>query len=205
VKNSSTLAVVHAATPAPKKSVSSVQIARRQLSRAACCLTKECYPSEDGWQEAAWFQSARPGFDVHDIAGVRVGFLVCTELMFNEHARALGRAGAQLIATPRATASRVDSWEVAARMAALVGGCYAASSNRRGHAPGAAGPDFGGHGFVVAPAGILIQHTRRDATSLVAALDLELAQAAKQAYPCYVQDLPITPPRSSRPMRRKNT
>lgn len=156
---------------------------------------KHLFPAEDGWQEASWFKSARPGFDVHDVAGIRVGLLVCTELMFNEHARALGRSGAQLIAVPRATGSRVDSWEVAARMAALVGGCYVASSNRCGHAPGAAGPDFGGHGFVVAPGGKLIQHTQRDAMSLITDLDLDLAHAAKQAYPCYVQDLPITPHR----------
>lgn len=149
---------------------------------------KQLFPEEEGWHEGTWFEAETPGFAVHDVLGVRVAFLVCTELMFNEHARRLGRAGADLIAVPRATGLQHDPWLVAGRMAALVGGCYVASSNRAGCAT-VAGPVFGGHGFVVAPGGDLLLSTDGDGRMCTVELDLRRARAARQQYPCYVPDI----------------
>lgn len=148
---------------------------------------KQLFPEEAGWYEASWFESEMQGFAIHQVAGLRVAFLVCTELMFNEHARMLGRAGADLIAVPRATGLRRDSWEVAVRMAALVGGCYVATSNRIGRAT-VDGPDFGGFGFIVAPGGIPAAGTDASCPMNVLELDLSLPAAAKHDYPCYVVD-----------------
>lgn len=148
---------------------------------------KQRFPEEPGWHESTWFQAALPGFAVHEVAGVHVGFLLCTELMFNEHARRLGRAGADLIAVPRATGLRRDSWETAAGMASLVGGCYVATSNRVGRQC-AEGPIFGGHGFVVAPGGARLATTEGTAQMQVVELDLSLARKSKHEYPCYVPD-----------------
>ncbi|MFH1572431.1 MAG: nitrilase-related carbon-nitrogen hydrolase, partial [Acidobacteriota bacterium] len=49
--------------------------------------TKQYFPDESGYYEARWFQAREKHFRVVDAAGLRVGFLICTEVMFNEHAR----------------------------------------------------------------------------------------------------------------------
>lgn len=148
---------------------------------------KQLFPQEPGWYESTWFESSMPGFSITEVLGIKVAFLVCTELMFNEHARHLGRAGADLIAVPRATGVRRDSWEVAAGMASLVGGCYVATSNRvmNGRQEG---PTFGGHGFVIEPGGAQVAVTSPLRSMNMVKLDLAAAASAKQDYPCYVPE-----------------
>lgn len=167
-----------------------------RLANEAFCLEgttyralhrKHLFPQEEGWHEANWFAAQAPTFPLHDIAGLRVGVLICTELMFNEHARGLGRRGADLIAVPRATGQRIDSWATAARMAALAGGCYVATSNRSGRASDG-GPAFGGGSFLVEPGGFMMQGTTSLQPALVQEVDPGQALAAKKQYPCYVPE-----------------
>lgn len=149
---------------------------------------KRYLPDEPGWHECAWFEPGRHAPAPADVAGISIGALLCTELMFNEHARCLGRAGAALIAVPRATGLDLASWETAASMAALVGGCYVVSSNRRGRTfPD--GVEFGGHGFAFAPGGKRIAATSRERMLVVIDLDPERVANAKKGYPCYVSDV----------------
>jgi N-carbamoylputrescine amidase len=49
---------------------------------------KHYFPSEPHWHEADWFRPGDAGFDVQNVAGLTLGVLLCTEAMFNEHARA---------------------------------------------------------------------------------------------------------------------
>ena len=123
---------------------------------------KHFFPAEDGWFETDWFTTSRRGFELVEAADLLIGALICTELMFNERARAYGRAGAHLIAVPRATGQSVAEWKTAGAMAAIVSGCYMVSSNRLGSSSG--GPTFGGgaamlllrmdHCFVIRTTGI---------------------------------------------------
>jgi N-carbamoylputrescine amidase len=71
---------------------------------------KDFFPAEEGWFETDWFRTSKPGFEAIDVGGLRIGALICTELMFNERARAYGRAGAHLIAVPRATGRSLAPW-----------------------------------------------------------------------------------------------
>lgn len=43
---------------------------------------KQYFPQESGFYEDAWFAPQRPGFDVIEYRGLRIGVLLCTELMF---------------------------------------------------------------------------------------------------------------------------
>jgi N-carbamoylputrescine amidase len=72
---------------------------------------KHFFPAEEGWFETEWFRTATPGFEVMEIDGLRIGVLLCTELMFNERARAYGKSGAHLVAVPRATGRSLAQWE----------------------------------------------------------------------------------------------
>ena len=148
---------------------------------------KHLFPAEEGWQEDGWFAPAIPGFDTHRIAGVTVGVLLCTELMFPERARALGRQGAHLIAVPRASGRSMSYWRTAGAMAAIVSGAYVMSSNRVGSADGEP-PIFGGGGFAFDPSANPIGDTSQSEPLLVVTIDPDAANAAKAQYPVYVRE-----------------
>jgi N-carbamoylputrescine amidase len=153
-----------------------------------CVHHKHYFPQEPGFCERTWFAPQRQGFDVVEHAGLRIGVLVCTEVMFTEWARAYRRQGAQLIVVPRASGVSVQQWHVAAAMAAVSSGCYVLSSNRQTGAEPAAQP-FGGRGFAFSPAGELIAETSRDCPLVTVDIDVERVRKAQANYPCYVSEL----------------
>jgi predicted amidohydrolase len=146
---------------------------------------KNFFPNGEGWHEDQWFTSGTTGFAVHQVLDIKVGVMLCTDLMYNEFAREMGRAGAELIAAPRATGKTIHTWQTAARMAALVGGAYVASSNRVGRGT-EDGPDFGGFGFAIAPGGEDLTSTNRDMPIAQFELVAAVAANAKDDYPCNV-------------------
>jgi N-carbamoylputrescine amidase len=149
--------------------------------------TKQYFPDEEGYYEARWFEGGDRHFATADAAGLQVGFLICTELMFNEHARRYGRTGADLLLVPRAAgAGSLRRWLVAVRMAAIVSGCYVLSSNRAG--AGSRGQVFGGTGWIVDPFGDLIAETSPTVPIAVHEIDLALVRRAQSEYPCYVKE-----------------
>lgn len=163
--------------------------------------TKQCFPDEPGYHEARWFRRGRPGFRTSPLpppdreeagrpgGSLRTGFLICTEVWFNERARRYGREGADLILVPRVTPpGSTERWKTAVRMAALVSGCYAASSNRRGR--DGRGERFGGTGWVFGPDGDLLAETSAEEPVAVADLDPSRVQRAKRTYPRYVAEPP---------------
>ncbi|MFB9948391.1 carbon-nitrogen hydrolase family protein [Rhizobium puerariae] len=148
---------------------------------------KQLFPAEEGWEEEAWFAPAISGFATKKIGGVETGILLCTELMFNEKARHLGRSGAQLIAVPRAAGMNRFSWQTAGSMAAIVSGAYVVSSNRVGNAAGGP-PMFGGGGFTIDPSGKVIGSTASDRPIITIEVDLAGVDTAKHEYPVYVDE-----------------
>jgi predicted amidohydrolase len=148
---------------------------------------KHFFPAEYGWEEKAWFETAREGFDVVTIAGLKIGVLLCTELMFPEKARWLGRLGADLIAVPRATGIDHRMWRTAASMAAIVSGAYVVSSNRTGQHDKAS-PRFGGGAFAVDVDGIEVWMSSTAQPAISVRIDRTLSEAAKSRYPVYVSD-----------------
>lgn len=149
--------------------------------------TKQYFPDEEGYHEARWFDPGDRHFRTADMGKVRAGFLICTEVMFNEHARRYGREGANVILVPRAVgAPSLRRWLVAMRMAAVVSGAYVLSSNRSG--TDTRGQTFGGTGWIVDPSGDVVGET--SAATPVAFHEIDVAAAAKaqKEYPCYVKE-----------------
>ena len=159
-----------------------------QAGRVLPLHCKQFFPEEAGWYEASWFRADDGGFVVHDLDGLKVGVLLCTELFFNERARYYGRAGADLIVAPRATGLEHHIWEVAGAMAAIVSGGYVVSSNRVGQTTGS--PLFGGKGMAFAPDGHLIAQTSAQTPLVVVELDVEFSRRQKSEYPCCVSETP---------------
>ena len=148
--------------------------------------TKQYFPDEAGWYETDWYEPGGSAFAPGEVAGLAVGVMLCTDAMFNEHARHYGRQGTALIAIPRATGLSTENWLTAGRMAALVSGSYVVSSNRTGRSP--AGALFGGGGFAFAPDGTLLSMTDAERPVLVAEVEPELARRQRDQYPCYVAE-----------------
>ena len=149
---------------------------------------KHFFPVEEGWFETEWSRTATPGFDVVEINGLRIGALLCTELMFTERARGYGKAGAHLIAVPRATGRSLALWKTAGAMAAIASGCYVVSSNRVGSDAG--GPTFGGGGYAFAPDGSLLSLSDKERSIVVFDLCNAVAEEQKSRYPVYVTQEP---------------
>jgi len=148
---------------------------------------KQYFPNEPGWFESEWYSGDATGFGVTEILGIKVGVLLCTEAMFNEHARAYGKQGASLIVIPRSSGIDTKSWTIAGAMASLVSGAYVVSSNRVG--PSRGGMFFGGVGFAYAPPGDLLALTSVAHPLQTLELDPEVPTRAQLAYPCYVPEL----------------
>jgi N-carbamoylputrescine amidase len=153
---------------------------------------KQYFPHEEGFFEAAWFVARHAGFKSFEHAGLRFGMLLCTELMFNEWARHYRRLGVHVIVVPRASGIATEAWHTAARMAAIVSGCYVLSSNRVSPHPDEA-PLFGGAGFGYSPTGELVQETSDGLPLAVVQIDRHLVERTQRGYPCYVRELGETP------------
>ncbi len=148
---------------------------------------KHYFPNEPGWFESEWYAGNGSGFEVTEVLGITVGVLLCTDAMFNEHARAYGRQKASLIVIPRASGTNIESWKIAGAMASLVSGSYVVSSNRVGRSKG--GTEFGGGGFAYAPGAKLLSVTSPTSPVQVFALDPGVPASAQLDYPCYVPEL----------------
>jgi predicted amidohydrolase len=144
-------------------------------------------PNEEGFWEAAWYRrAAQPSFKAADAGTVKVGFLICSDLWFGEHARGYARQGVHLIVTPRATErASVEKWLAGGRTAAVMAGAYGLSSNRVGPREGVT---FGGVGWIVDPNGEILARTSDEQPFVTLEIDPAAAEAAKHTYPRDVKE-----------------
>ena len=145
-------------------------------------------PDEEGFWEASWYERGKRDFTVVQCKGINVGFLICTELWFLEHARSFCKQDIHLLVCPRVTPkSSVDKWIAGGRAAAVVSGAFCLSSNLNG--PNTESIAFGGAGWVIEPEeGSVWGVTSRSEPFLTVDIDLAEAERAKHTYPRYVSD-----------------
>lgn len=141
--------------------------------------TKYYLPDEPEFWEASWYERGDGRFETMATGNGRIGFLICTELWFNIHARDYAKVGIQLLLCPRATPKgTADKWLAGGRTAAVVAGAYCLSSNLGG-----------GQGWIIEPdEGEVLGVTEVERPFLTIEIDLKNADAAKYTYPRYVQD-----------------
>ena len=144
----------------------------------------KCFlPDETGYWEAKWYEPGERAFDIARVAGATIGLLICTELWALDRARQYGKAGAEIIATPRATGRpTVEKWTTGGRAAAIVSGAFSLSSNWTADTGGG---DFGGGGWIVDPDGHVLAQTSLEMPFQTLPIDLAAAEAARKTYPRY--------------------
>lgn len=149
---------------------------------------KHYLPDEEGFWEATWYARGRTDFPPCRLSDVTLGFAICTELWFFQHARAYGKQGVQMLACPRATPrGTVEKWIAGGRVAAVVSGAYCLSSNFTGDAKIV--DQWAGSGWIIEPEeGRVLGTTCPEAPFLTLDIDIAAADAAKRTYPRYVLD-----------------
>jgi len=149
--------------------------------------TKQHIPFSPGYWESAWYEAGPRKFPIIEVAGLKVGMLICTDIMFNEHARAYGRGGAHLIAVPRAMPPLAAGFfDSALAMGAVASGCYVASSNRTGMND--MGEPFEGRGCIYNPAGQTVALTNLFTDVASFDIDTDMVDWKQAIYPCDVPE-----------------
>jgi N-carbamoylputrescine amidase len=147
---------------------------------------KRYLPDEEGFWEAHWYEAGNGVFEPSTIGEAKVGFQICTDLWTFAESRKLGRAGADIIAAPRATPfSSRERWLVAGQAAAISAGAFCLSSNRYG--AGDDGVRFAGLGWIIDPDGEVLARTTDSSPFMTCDIDLGQSRAAKATYPRYVR------------------
>lgn len=135
-------------------------------------------PDAPDGRETLWFDRDKHNFAPVSVDGMKVGFQLCSEMMYPEHAREIGLAGGHLIAQPRATSGN-RRWPIAASMSAVASGCFVVSANRRSFQR----DWFPGGGWIISPEAEVLAQTSSDQPFATATIDLSQADAAKASYP----------------------
>ncbi len=157
----------------------------RHLNRGFVWIPAEGYkgvhdkyylPNEEDFYERCWFDRPQLDFTLAQVQDMELGFLICTEVMFNEWARYYGKQGANIIAVPRASTGH-ERWMLAPRMAAVASGAFVISSNRVDEHL------FAGGGLVIGPNGEMLASTSRQEPFVTVDIDLTESAQAKRTYP----------------------
>ncbi|MBT6339843.1 MAG: carbon-nitrogen hydrolase family protein [Desulfobacula sp.] len=145
-------------------------------------------PDEPGYYEASWYERGEDSFKIILINGIKIGFLICTEIWFTQRARQYLRQDIDILVCPRATPkTKVDIWVTGGKAAAIVSGAYCLSSNYNG--PNTSEEDFGGTGWIIEPErGDVLGFTSLDQNFLTLDIDINDAKKAKKTYPRYVKE-----------------
>jgi len=131
----------------------------------------------DGFHEKAYYHPGDRGAPVYATSAGRIGVAICYDRHYPEYMRALGVAGAELVAIPQAGA--VGEWpeglfEAEVRTAAFQNGYFAALCNRVGAEERLT---FAGESFVVDPEGrVLARGASGEDDLVLAELDLSLCR-----------------------------
>ncbi|MDP3938957.1 MAG: carbon-nitrogen hydrolase family protein [Deltaproteobacteria bacterium] len=146
--------------------------------------TKQYIPNTPpSYCETVWYEPGERKFEIVQAGPLRVGFLICSDVMFTEHARRYGRDGVHLIVVPRAMpVEAAHMFDVALKMAAISSGCYVASSNRYG--ADSAGGIFEGRGCIVDPGGQTVAESSQLERVVVHEISTEFVSVKQNYYPC---------------------
>lgn len=149
--------------------------------------TKHIFPEEEGFYEDTWFDKEPKHFELVEINGIKIGFLLCTEIWFTEYTRKYALEGIDLLLVPRATGkSSIDQWLRCGQTSSVIGGCYCISSNRSGIARD--NFQWGGTAWIAQPMdGSLLGKTNDVNPFLTLNIDLSKSKLAKAEYPIYIK------------------
>jgi N-carbamoylputrescine amidase len=149
--------------------------------------TKYYLPIDNGFFEASWFKKGAKEFIPVETEKAKLGYQVCTDLWFSNHAWDYGKQGVDIILNPRATPMCTrEKWIAGGRTTSVVSGCYCLSSNFSG--VNDQGFEFAGRGWIIEPKeGDILGMTNSKNKFLTLDINLNDAKEAKNIYPRNVE------------------
>jgi len=150
--------------------------------------SKSFFPEENFFWEETWFDHEEvTRFEPLEIAEIKIGVLLCTEMWFTEYARHYGKQGIDILLCPRASGmASVNQWIRCGQTLAIISGAYCLSSNRSG--AGDHGFQWGGSGWIAEPvSGNLHGITTPREKFITMEIDIDKSRNAKKEYPLYVK------------------
>ena len=145
-------------------------------------------PNAEGFWEANWYQPESKEFNVFEYNNLKIGFLICTELWFLQHAREYSKKGVHLLVCPRSTSlgPETPKWLSCGTTASVVSGAYCLSSNFSGVEDRL---NFAGMSWIIEPKyGAALKITKKQSPFVSAKIDLKISEDAKLTYPRNVVD-----------------
>jgi len=132
-----------------------------------------------GYRESDRLSAGEISAATVQLGGLTLGLMTCYDLRFPEQARALVDAGADVLVVPSAWVAgerKVDHWRTLVRARAIENTAYVV-------AVGQPGPRYSGHSMVVDPLGDVLVEAGEGAETLLATLDREVVEQARQTNP----------------------
>ncbi|WP_196493062.1 carbon-nitrogen hydrolase family protein [Burkholderia territorii] len=132
--------------------------------------------------EQDYYTPSNDGFQVIELAGARVGIVVCFDRHYGESFRACARQGAELIVIPTANTKTepLDVFEAELRAAAFQNNLYVAMANRVGKE---GEMHFAGESMIVDPHGQVICKAGDTPQLLTKSLNIDWVHQARQNRP----------------------
>ncbi|WIM67446.1 carbon-nitrogen hydrolase family protein [Corynebacterium breve] len=137
--------------------------------------------------------TVKPGTELvtFELDGVKIGVATCFDIRFPEQFKELARRGAQMIVVPTSWADgpgKLDQWRILSAARALDSTAFVAAAGQArpggfDNAGEESGPTGLGHSTVVTPFGNRIAEAGYEEDVIVAELDLELVEQARESLP----------------------
>ena len=152
-------------------------------------------PQTNGFWEKYFFRPGNLGYPVFKTKYATIGAYICYDRHFPEGARALGRAGAEIVYNPSATVAGLSQylWKLEQPAHAVANGYYVGAINRVGtEAPWNIGK-FYGNSYFVNPRGEILACGSEDKDELVIAdLNLDMIEEVRRTWQFYRDRRPDT-------------
>jgi N-carbamoylputrescine amidase len=152
--------------------------------QAVARYRKAHLPEEPGFWETSHYEAGSGAPGVFELAGLRAGIQICSDVNRPTGSLLLGAAGAQVIFAPRATEpGTYDRWKLVLRANALTACCHVLSVNR----PPEAGANLGGPSVAIGPDGTVLAEGE---DLMVVDVDPGAVTRARTSYPGYLPHFP---------------
>jgi len=150
-------------------------------------------PDDPRYYEKFYFTPGDLGFRVFEVAGLKLGVLICWDQWYPEAARLTALLGADLLVYPTAIGwhpeekaavgkAQQEAWETIQRSHAIANGCFVAAANRFGFEPdpnGLGGIEFWGTSFAFGPDGAPLARAGSDGEAVLL-VDIDTARIRRQ-------------------------
>ncbi|WJP97489.1 carbon-nitrogen family hydrolase [Macrococcus bovicus] len=129
------------------------------------------------------YLSAGEQFEPFELAGEKMGVIICYDLRFPELMRRLALEGAEIIyVVAEWPEERMDHFTTLLKARAIENQCYIVACNAAG---GCNGTVFGGQSMIIEPTGQVLAAAGQQEETLIAEIDIERSTEVRQAIPVF--------------------